>query len=162
MRALNSKIQYRPKFNDLHHLLKEGKLKDFAEAKANRIKNWKELRYRICIECGEEKLRLMFEGQSNRCKRCKAYNKKKSKKINKERHKEYIRTDKGKDNWCAKQIVYNLKKMGILKKGKCEVCKDINTEAHHVDYNKPWIVMWLCRKHHLEWHKNNKCIYVKK
>jgi predicted DNA-binding protein YlxM (UPF0122 family) len=51
-----------------------------------------------------------------------------------------------------------------LEKKPCEVCgangtfKDGRSEvqAHHCDYNKPLEVMWLCQKHHHEWHKNNK------
>lgn len=44
-----------------------------------------------------------------------------------------------------------------VKKGEvvrlcCQVCKKVNAEAHHTDYSKPFNVMWLCKKHHEEWH----------
>ena len=53
-------------------------------------------------------------------------------------------------------IVLNAKRTGKLRQQPCEVCGCKEVEAHHPDYNKPLDVMWLCRKHHLEWHKNNK------
>lgn len=53
--------------------------------------------------------------------------------------------------------VMNAIKTGILKKEPCNVCgtKD-NLNAHHESYlKKDWLnVLWLCRKHHLELHKN--------
>lgn len=49
---------------------------------------------------------------------------------------------------------------GTLTKGVCQVCGSAEVEAHHCDYNKPLDVMWLCRDHHAQWHKNNKPIYV--
>ena len=53
---------------------------------------------------------------------------------------------------------------GVLIPEPCEVCgvfgkddKGIRrVDAHHCDYNKPLDVRWLCREHHIEWHKNNK------
>lgn len=38
---------------------------------------------------------------------------------------------------------------------KCEYpsCKELNAEAHHHDYSKPLQITWLCKKHHMEFHK---------
>jgi len=44
---------------------------------------------------------------------------------------------------------------GLLIKQTCEICDDINVEAHHEDYNNPYDIKWLCRKHHLEHHKKD-------
>lgn len=42
---------------------------------------------------------------------------------------------------------------GVIEKKKCEVCGDTNSEAHHADYDRPYDVIWLCRKHHKAAHK---------
>lgn len=52
----------------------------------------------------------------------------------------------------------NLLKKGIIKKKVCEVCKSEKSEMHHDDHSKPEIVRFLCRKHHVEHHKNNRKI----
>ena len=44
---------------------------------------------------------------------------------------------------------------GELIKAPCEVCGSLEVQAHHDDYNKPSEVRWLCRKHHVQWHKDN-------
>lgn len=44
---------------------------------------------------------------------------------------------------------------GDIVKKPCEVCSESKVHAHHVDYSKPLEIMWLCRKHHDEWHRNN-------
>lgn len=38
---------------------------------------------------------------------------------------------------------------------KCQYpeCKNYKTEAHHHNYEKPLEVTWLCKKHHMEFHK---------
>lgn len=43
-------------------------------------------------------------------------------------------------------------KSGRISKNPCEVCGDIDSEAHHEDCSKPLQVMWLCPKHHGERH----------
>jgi hypothetical protein len=46
-------------------------------------------------------------------------------------------------------------RLGKVRKMPCEVCSNPKSEAHHDDYNKPLEVKWLCRPHHLEYHRNN-------
>lgn len=43
---------------------------------------------------------------------------------------------------------------GKLLKEKCEVCGEIEVEAHHDDYTDPFNVRWLCKKHHAAHHAN--------
>lgn len=45
---------------------------------------------------------------------------------------------------------------GKVHKLPCEVCGCERSEAHHVDYNKPLEVHWLCREHHLQLHHAEK------
>ena len=42
---------------------------------------------------------------------------------------------------------------GKLIKQPCQHCQNPKSEAHHVDYSKPLDVQWLCKKHHVAWHK---------
>lgn len=69
----------------------------------------------------------------------------------------------------AQNMVEKAIKKGVLIRKPCEVCGEFQTasdgrsliHAHHTDYNKPIDVMWLCQKHHHEWHKLNKAIQRK-
>lgn len=45
-------------------------------------------------------------------------------------------------------------KKGLIKRGKCEICKMPNSLAHHDDYFKPLDVRWLCELHHTRHHEN--------
>lgn len=53
----------------------------------------------------------------------------------------------------ARNIVYQALKYGSMVRQPCEVCGEAKVEAHHEDYSKPRDVKWLCRKHHMERHK---------
>lgn len=44
---------------------------------------------------------------------------------------------------------------GRLIREPCEVCGEVDAQAHHDDYSKPLDVRWLCTTHHAEWHKHN-------
>lgn len=44
-------------------------------------------------------------------------------------------------------------KRGKIKIKPCEICNS-KAEVHHLDYNKPLLIKWFCRKHHLEYHRN--------
>src|SRR5215471_14220642 len=42
---------------------------------------------------------------------------------------------------------------GELELQPCEVCGSLKVVAHHDDYSEPLEVVWLCRRHHLERHR---------
>lgn len=42
---------------------------------------------------------------------------------------------------------------GALARGACAACGAMPVDAHHVDYNKPLEVTWLCKPHHGAWHR---------
>jgi len=46
-----------------------------------------------------------------------------------------------------------LVKKGVIKKESCDVCADSTVQAHHPDYSKPELVIWLCPTHHHDLHK---------
>ena len=46
-------------------------------------------------------------------------------------------------------------RLGNLTSKPCEVCGELNSVAHHDDYDRPLDIRWLCPKHHMKWHKEN-------
>lgn len=42
---------------------------------------------------------------------------------------------------------------GAIKKRPCAICGELDTQAHHEDYDKPLDVIWLCKWHHLNYHR---------
>ena len=62
----------------------------------------------------------------------------------------------------AQSLINHALERGKIERKPCEVCGSEQTDAHHYDYNKPLDVMWLCRKHHAEWHMHNEPIRVEK
>lgn len=55
----------------------------------------------------------------------------------------------------CRTLTYSAIQHGLLQRKPCEVCGEEKVEAHHTNYQKPLTVMWLCRKHHKQWHKEN-------
>lgn len=41
---------------------------------------------------------------------------------------------------------------GKLKRKPCVVCKNNQVVPHHEDYSNPYNIIWLCEKHHKEYH----------
>ena len=56
----------------------------------------------------------------------------------------------------AHVIVGNALRSKKLQKTPCVVCGNFKSEAHHEDYSKPLEVIWLCRKHHMERHRQHE------
>jgi len=48
----------------------------------------------------------------------------------------------------ARRMLQRAIKRGKVERQPCEICGEIETEAHHDDYDKPLEVRWLCAKHH--------------
>jgi hypothetical protein len=152
-----------PDISDLLKLLGEHKISliDFVIQKKKRYEQWKLDRFRICQICYKKKYRFEFVGDSKYCNDCKRQYKIKKTLMNREKKREYMNSGVGLQQHCAKQIVWNLIKMGLLARGVCEVCGgDKNVQAHHADYHFPDKVQWLCRDHHYEWHRHNNPIYI--
>ena len=62
-----------------------------------------------------------------------------------------------KDRARAREVVTLALKHNRLIPGPCakKGCKADKTEAHHSDYSKPLDIIWFCRPHHLEVHKED-------
>lgn len=77
-----------------------------------------------------------------------------------ENHKNYQKKYLKNNNMVvsAHNKVHNAILTGQITKKPCEKCGREPAEAHHNDYNKPLEVVWLRRRHHAEWHRNNKPI----
>ena len=56
----------------------------------------------------------------------------------------------------ARRVTQNALRDGSLTRMPCEVCGDKKSDAHHVNYDKPLEIRWLCRKHHLRAHGKRK------
>lgn len=54
---------------------------------------------------------------------------------------------RGKDN--ARSHVSMAIRRGMIKRGNCQYCgTPENIEAHHQDYSKRLLIVWLCKQHH--------------
>lgn len=84
----------------------------------------------------------------------------KFRKNNREAWQKYKREWRAKNRYkvLAHRTVERAVKNGTLVKQSCEVCGEMQTVAHHDDYNKHLQVSWLCQEHHVAWHKVNKPI----
>ena len=54
----------------------------------------------------------------------------------------------------VRQYTLNQIKLGKLKKLPCQICGNAKVEAHHLNYNEPDEITWLCfpchRAHHIK------------
>lgn len=55
----------------------------------------------------------------------------------------------------AHKAVSNAIRDGKLTPLPCQVCGIQEVEAHHPDYSRPLDVVWLCRHHHSQIHKES-------
>lgn len=62
----------------------------------------------------------------------------------------YNRNNKSKNH--CRAITRGMIGLGWIDKQPCEVCGDPKSQTHHEDYENPFLVKFLCKKHHLEAH----------
>lgn len=100
---------------------------------------------RKCSNCGGG----IEESRKNQryCKECHNAHARKSRK----KYSELTAEQKIKSN-CRSYLQTYITR-GKITKQPCQVCGNTKVEAHHNDYTKPLEVVWLCREHHLELHK---------
>lgn len=131
---------------------------------------------KLCKVCGVEKPHTSFykhkgmkDGLLNKCKDCAKEQNIKNRNANLEYYRAY---DKERDTperqysrgnarrsenplkYRARYLTNNALRDGRLIRKPCNKCGSVeNIEAHHEDYNKPLEILWLCKEHHQEIHK---------
>lgn len=131
---------------------------------------------KVCFKCGAEKPLSDFykhpkmaDGHVNKCKECnkkdvrenrkdkvdyyRAYDRERGSRQDPSYNKEY--RERYPKKYAAHTLVNNSVRDGKLIPQVCEVCGNINSVAHHDDYDKPLDVRWLCQAHHVQWHKEH-------
>ncbi len=61
----------------------------------------------------------------------------------------------------ARKMVLRAISNGILKRLPCEICGELKSHAHHVNYQEALKVRWLCKFHHSEVHKKFNPLVLK-
>lgn len=69
---------------------------------------------------------------------------------------EYRYINKYPDKQRSRMLLNKAVASGEILKKPCVVCGAEKTQAHHIDYNKPFDVLWLCPLHHAKLHKQIK------
>lgn len=54
------------------------------------------------------------------------------------------------------QTVSNAIQRNKIPRDPCWVCGDTKSQAHHEDYDKPFKIIWLCKRHHMHLHHAQK------
>lgn len=70
-----------------------------------------------------------------------------------------VRTrEKNKKHITARNKINYLINSGKIERGACAICgstKDV--DAHHENYDEPYVIIWLCKKHHEEVTNQGQC-----
>lgn len=132
---------------------------------------------KTCFKCGEVKPlddfykhRRMGDGHLNKCKECTKKDANERRADNLETIREYDRNRGNRQGYAytkayraenpkkykAHSAVNNAVKLGKIEKTPCFVCGVEITEAHHVDYDSPLDVVWLCPCCHKQTHAAHK------
>ena len=74
--------------------------------------------------------------------------------------RKYRSSDKGKIQTAKERIIYQkqIKARRLVNnmlryhniKDICAICGNNEVEVHHENYDEPFVIIWLCKEHHLE------------
>ena len=125
----------------------------------------------VCVDCKQEKpsscfYKLRQKYHQSRCKDCqrkymteysRQYRRRaKSKEWRKAYYKLYDRRPEVTLRNKAKHFTNNRITAGLLQRTPCIKCGKEPSEAHHIDYHKPRLIMWLCMECHRNLHKKKE------
>ena len=139
-----------------------------------------------CCQCKEDKSSVEFyanrsksDGLSSLCKACNAAHVKAYRVAHPAQHAAYVKAYRKRPGSAEKLYAYNQRseierpekykariavttalQSGRLVRKPCSVCGNPKTDAHHPDYSRPLDVRWLCRKHHLEIHREERRVAI--
>lgn len=71
------------------------------------------------------------------------------------RHYHPPNEEQRKKNNCVSYANVYLRR-GKIQRQPCATCGDPTSQMHHPDYDKPLLVVWLCRKCHLQLHAEKR------
>lgn len=119
---------------------------------------------KVCSVCGQEKPIILFPkraalkfGVDHRCKKCDSARsttpQKKKYDTDRLRRKQYWKLPKNKKKLKAVSLLNYAVKTGKIKREPCFVCENLTVDGHHPDHDFPYIVIWLCRKCHVNHHR---------
>ena len=142
--------------------LEKTKIDYYKKARASGVEPQKYGRNPLCSKCNA----IKENQQDQYCHQCRALMKReryaarksdpefmrceREKAVKKFQVDEFARLKKN-----CREATHRLIKSGKLLKENCEVCNEIEVEAHHDNYNDPANVRWLCKKHHAQHHSTN-------
>lgn len=118
---------------------------------------------KACTRCGETKPVTEYwrdaskaSGRYARCAVCQAETERNKRKRYNLTNKSRLIRERTPIQSKARTSVRNAVARGKLAKMPCFLCGDENSEGHHLNYDFPLHVIWLCRKHHKGVHNEIK------
>jgi len=100
---------------------------------------------RACSKCGGD-LADRY-GKQRYCRKCHAEHMR----LTRPKHTELSEQSRLKAS--ARAYTKEYLKRGKIQREPCKKCGSEDSQIHHLDYNKPLLIEWYCRKCHLEIHK---------
>jgi len=110
---------------------------------------------KICAKCRRDlpvseywKEAQRNDNLNNRCKNC-------VKKIARDKYtakKQQLRRAREIDKYKARTLIANGVAAGKILKQPCFLCGEVKVQGHHLDYDFPDKVVWLCHQHHWSTH----------